>query len=97
MRIRRLRRVDRKKHYGRIVAYVRVRIRGFGKRISKNGTEFTYGNENNPIAQSNGLELLGNITAILDSAGGVVVKYVYDAWGNHAVTDADGNDAAGGK
>lgn len=34
----------------------------------------------------------GNIVALLDSAGNVVVKYVYDAWGNHAVLDANGND-----
>lgn len=34
----------------------------------------------------------GNIIAILDNSGNVVVKYVYDAWGNHAVLDADGND-----
>jgi len=27
----------------------------------------------------------GNIIAILDNTGKVVVKYVYDAWGNHAV------------
>ena len=30
--------------------------------------------------------------AVLDNTGAVVVKYVYDAWGNHAVLDADGND-----
>ncbi|MDE7380325.1 MAG: hypothetical protein K2N14_04655, partial [Clostridia bacterium] len=29
----------------------------------------------------------GNIIAILDSFGLVVVRYVYDAWGNHAVLD----------
>ena len=34
----------------------------------------------------------GNIVAILDETGAVVVKYVYDAWGNHAVLDANGND-----
>lgn len=28
----------------------------------------------------------GNIIAILDSNGAVVVKYVYDAWGNHHST-----------
>ena len=32
------------------------------------------------------------IKALLDSNGGVVVKYIYDAWGNHAVVDANGND-----
>ncbi len=34
----------------------------------------------------------GNIVAILDSDGNLVVKYVYDAWGNHAVIDANGQD-----
>lgn len=34
----------------------------------------------------------GNIIALLDSSGNVVVKYVYDAWGNHAVLDANGAD-----
>ena len=33
-----------------------------------------------------------NIIALLDNAGGVVVQYVYDAWGNHAVLDSNGND-----
>lgn len=32
----------------------------------------------------------GNIIAILDSNGTVVVKYNYDAWGRHNITDADG-------
>ena len=34
----------------------------------------------------------GNIIALLDSNGSVVVRYVYDAWGNHAVLGTDGND-----
>ncbi len=34
----------------------------------------------------------GNIIALLDSNGNVVVRYVYDAWGNHAVLGTDGND-----
>lgn len=34
----------------------------------------------------------GNIIAILDSDGNLVVKYVYDAWGNHAVIDGNGQD-----
>ena len=37
-----------------------------------------------------------NGIALLDSAGIVVVKYVYDAWGNHAVLDANGNDISDG-
>lgn len=36
----------------------------------------------------------GNIAAILDSNGNVVVEYKYDAWGNHAVLDANGADIA---
>ena len=34
----------------------------------------------------------GNIISLLDSTGNCVVKYVYDAWGNHKVLDADGNE-----
>ena len=32
----------------------------------------------------------GDIITILDSSGAVVVKYIYDAWGNHAVLNPDG-------
>ena len=38
----------------------------------------------------------GDITHILDNAGMVVAKYIYDAWGNHAILDANGNDLASG-
>ncbi len=38
----------------------------------------------------------GNIISILDSNGNVVVNYVYDAWGNHAVVDSNGNDVKSG-
>ncbi len=37
-------------------------------------------------------DIQGNILALLDSTGKVVVEYIYDAWGNHAVVDANGND-----
>ena len=37
-------------------------------------------------------DVQGNIIALLDANGKVVVEYVYDAWGNHAVLDANGND-----
>ncbi len=37
-------------------------------------------------------DVQGNIIAILDRNGNVVVKYVYDAWGNHKVLDKDGNE-----
>ncbi len=38
----------------------------------------------------------GNIIAILDNTGNVVVKYVYDAWGNHKVVDVNGNEVISG-
>ncbi len=34
-------------------------------------------------------DVQGNIIAILDSTGDVVVEYTYDAWGNHIVTPTD--------
>ncbi len=34
-------------------------------------------------------DVQGNIIAILDSTGDVVVEYTYDAWGNHVVTPTD--------
>ena len=34
----------------------------------------------------------GNIIAIVDSTGSVVVQYYYDAWGNHKVVDANGDE-----
>ncbi len=37
-------------------------------------------------------DVQGNVIAILDNTGAVVVNYVYDAWGNHAVVDENGND-----
>ena len=37
-------------------------------------------------------DVQGNIIALLDANGKVVVEYVYDAWGNHAVLDSNGND-----
>ncbi len=36
--------------------------------------------------------VLGDIIAILDQNGSIVVKYIYDAWGNHAVVDKDGKN-----
>ncbi len=38
----------------------------------------------------------GDVTHILDNTGMVVAKYIYDAWGNHAILDANGNDLASG-
>ena len=36
-------------------------------------------------------DMQGNIIAILDRNGNLIVKYRYDAWGNHKVLDASGN------
>ena len=36
-------------------------------------------------------DILGNIVAILDANGEIVAKYTYDAWGNHTITDTNGN------
>ena len=38
----------------------------------------------------------GTIISLLDKNGSVVVEYKYDAWGNHAIVDANGNDLASG-
>ena len=37
-------------------------------------------------------DVQGNIIGLIDSDGRRVVEYVYDAWGNHAVLDSNGND-----
>ena len=37
-------------------------------------------------------DALGNIISILDNSGAVVVKYVYDAWGNHKVLNPNGTE-----
>ena len=37
-------------------------------------------------------DVQGNIIALIDNSGKVVIEYVYDAWGNHAVLDSNGND-----
>ena len=37
-------------------------------------------------------DISGDIINNLDSNGKVVVKYVYDAWGNHKVLDAAGTE-----
>ncbi len=59
-----------------------------------NGIEYFYDENSSPIAFAyNGevyyykKDLLGNIIEILDTTGTTVVKYTYDAWGNHTVTD----------
>ena len=37
-------------------------------------------------------DIQGNVIAILDSSGEVVVQYKYDAWGNQKILDAAGNE-----
>ena len=37
-------------------------------------------------------DLLGNVTEILDTTGTTVVKYTYDAWGNHKVLNPNGTE-----
>ena len=72
---------------------------GSGRLIaSSNGLEYLYDNAG-VFAVKNGestyfyrKDAQGNIIALIDSSGNVVVQYVYDAWGNHAVLDANGND-----
>ena len=67
-----------------------------------NGLEFIYDNSGVAGVKYNSAQYFyrkdvqGNIIAILDSTGKAVVKYVYDAWGNHAVVDANGNDVTSG-
>ena len=63
-----------------------------------NGIEFIYDNSGVAgIIYSNETYLYrkdgqGNIVALIDRDGKVVVEYKYDAWGNHAVLDANGAD-----
>ena len=63
-----------------------------------NGLEFIYDFSNLIGIRYNETEYFyrkdcqGNIIAILDNAGKVIVVYKYDAWGNHAILDASGKD-----
>lgn len=62
------------------------------------GLEFIYDNEGVIGLKHNGKQYFyrkdaqGNIIAILDSTGNVVVRYVYDCWGNHAIVAENGED-----
>ena len=38
----------------------------------------------------------GDVTHILDNTGMVVAKYIYDAWGNHAILDGNGSNVTSG-
>ena len=72
---------------------------GSGRLIaSSNGLEYLY-DQSGVFAVKRGestyfyrKDAQGNIIVLLNSSGNVVVKYVYDAWGNHAVLDANGAD-----
>ena len=72
-----------------------------GKLISQsNGVEFIYdGNGIAGIVYGGSTyfyrkDAQGNITALIDSSGNVVVRYTYDAWGNHTVRTNDGTEIA---
>ena len=60
-----------------------------------NGLEFIYDNNSVAGVKHNGNTYLyrrnaqGDIIALLDNNGVVVVKYVYDAWGNHSTVVLD--------
>ena len=71
-----------------------------------NGIEYLYDNEGcigfkyttteNDVSVTNTYlyrkDIFGNVIEILDTNGGTVVKYVYDAWGNHKVLNPDGTE-----
>ena len=63
-----------------------------------NGIEFLYDNSGvagivyNNVTYLYRKDAQGNICALIDSNGNVVVEYKYDAWGNHSVQDANGAD-----
>ena len=63
-----------------------------------NGLEFFYDFEGVVACKHNGntyiyvTDAQGNIIAIVDSTGDVVVQYWYDAWGNHKVVNANGDE-----
>ena len=64
-----------------------------------NGIELFYDENSSPIAfEYNGevyyykKDLLGNVIEILDTPGTTVVRYTYDAWGNHKVLNPNGTE-----
>ena len=76
---------------------------GSGRLIaSSNGLEYLYDNTGVFAVKYNNATYFyrknaqGNIVALLDSSGNVVVQYVYDAWGNHAALNSDGTDCESG-
>ena len=72
---------------------------GNGNLISdSNGIEYLYDNSGIfAVKYQNSTyfyrkDVQGNVISLLDENGSIVVKYIYDAWGNHAVLDGAGND-----
>ena len=69
-----------------------------GKAISQsNGISFIFDHSEEIIGIKNGdvpyyfrKNLQGDVICLLDNTGNVVVRYYYDAWGNHKVFDASG-------
>ncbi len=59
------------------------------KHITNETNEAVETNETHYIYRKN---IQGDITAIINEEGNEVARYSYDAWGNHAALDADGND-----
>ena len=63
-----------------------------------NGLEFYYDFEGIAACRYNDQLYLyitdgqGNVIALIDTNGNEVVQYRYDAWGNHAVVDGNGNE-----
>ena len=63
-----------------------------------NGLEFFYDYEGIAACRYNDQLYLyitdgqGNVIALIDTNGNVVVQYWYDAWGNHKIVDANGNE-----
>ena len=69
-----------------------------GKLIgSSDGMEYYYDESGVTAFKYNGnlyiyqKDVLNNVIGILDSSGNIVVKYVYDAWGNFWAYDSNGN------
>jgi len=62
------------------------------------GITYEYGTQGVASLCHNGMRYFlrrdaqGNVKNLLDTNGNVVVHYVYDAWGNHVVLDASGNE-----
>ena len=52
------------------------------------GFEYTANNDTQTYIYRRNAQ--GDIIALLDKSGKVVVKYVYDAWGNHEIYDCKG-------